>query len=117
MRLARVRAGDLEVAERIAPTDIKTIREDKNLKLHAAPGLAVSHLMVNVGNGDKANYAARQGRSSLRKAFELSIDQHVINRVAFNGEYTADNQMIPPSDPYYSKANPSRPVISRPRRR
>jgi peptide/nickel transport system substrate-binding protein len=105
VRLARVRAGDLEVAERIAPTDIKTIRDDKNLKLHTAPGLAVSHLMVNVGNGDKANSPLGKD-ARLRKAFELSIDRNVINRVAFNGEYTPDNQMIPPSDPYYSKANP-----------
>jgi peptide/nickel transport system substrate-binding protein len=105
VRLARVRAGDLEVAERIAPTDIKTVREDKNLKLHSAPGLAVSHLMVNVGNGEKANSPLGKD-ARLRRAFELSIDRNVINRVAFNGEYTADNQMIPPSDPYHSKAHP-----------
>lgn len=105
VRLSRVRAGDLMVAERIAPTDLKTVREDKNLKLHSSPGLAVSHLMVNVGAGEKAK--APLGKDArLRKAFELSIDRNVINRVAFNGEYTADNQMIPPSDPYYSKANP-----------
>src|SRR5262249_42313601 len=29
----------------------------------------------------------------------------VINRVAFNGEFLADNQMIPPSSPFYSKAH------------
>jgi peptide/nickel transport system substrate-binding protein len=105
VRLARVRAGDLEVAERVAPTDLKTVRDDKNLKLHTAPGLAVSHLMVNVGSGEKANTPLGKD-AKLRKAFELSIDRSVINRVAFNGEYTADNQMIPPSDPFYSKANP-----------
>ncbi|MHB2169609.1 ABC transporter substrate-binding protein [Alsobacter sp. R-9] len=105
VRLARVRAGDIDVAERMAPTDIKTIREDKNLKLHGAPGLAVSHLMVNVGNGEKANSPLGKD-ARLRRAFELSIDRTVINRVAFNGEYTADNQMIPPSDPFYSKSNP-----------
>ncbi len=42
----------------------------------------------------------------LRKAFELAIDRNVINRVAFNGEFVADNQMIPPSSPFYSKAHP-----------
>ncbi|MFX4887761.1 ABC transporter substrate-binding protein, partial [Acinetobacter baumannii] len=44
VRLARVRAGDLDIAERVAPTDLKTVRDDRNLKLHSAPGLAVSHL-------------------------------------------------------------------------
>jgi peptide/nickel transport system substrate-binding protein len=105
VRLARVRAGDLDIAERIAPTDIKTVRDDKNLKLHTAPGLAVSHLMVNVGNGEKANSPLGKD-ARLRRAFELSIDRNVINRVAFNGEHTADNQMIPPSDPFHSKAHP-----------
>lgn len=113
VRLSRVRAGDLQIAERIAPTDLKTVRDDKNLRLHGAPGLAVSHLMFNVGAGEKANTPMGKN-AKLRKAFELSIDRAVINRVAFNGEYTADNQMIPPSDPFYSKANsaPARDVAA-----
>ena len=111
VRLSRVRAGDLDIAERIAPTDLKTVREDSNLALHSAPGLAVSHFMFNVGNGAKANTPL--GRDAkLRQAFELSIDRNVINRVAFNGEFLADNQMIPPSSPFYSKAHaaPARDV-------
>ena len=35
VRLSRVRAGDLDLAERIAPTDLKTVREDTNLALHS----------------------------------------------------------------------------------
>ncbi|SEC91663.1 peptide/nickel transport system substrate-binding protein [Rhizobiales bacterium GAS191] len=105
VRLARVRAGDLDIAERIAPTDLKTVRDDPKLKLHASPGLAVSHLMVNVGAGEKANSPLGKD-AKLRKAFELSLDRNVIDGVAFNGEYTADNQMIPPSDPFHAKSDP-----------
>jgi peptide/nickel transport system substrate-binding protein len=105
VRLSRVRAGDLEIAERVAPTDLKTIRDDPKLKLHAAQGLAVSHLIVNVGAGEKANTPLGKD-ARLRKAFELSIDRDVINRVAFNGEYTPDNQMIPPSDPFHAAGFP-----------
>ncbi|SEC35562.1 peptide/nickel transport system substrate-binding protein [Rhizobiales bacterium GAS188] len=105
VRLARVRAGDLDIAERIAPTDLKTVRDDPKLKLHASPGLAVSHLMVNVGAGEKANSPLGKD-AKLRKAFELSLDRNIIDRVAFNGEYTADNQMIPPSDPFHAKSDP-----------
>jgi peptide/nickel transport system substrate-binding protein len=105
VRLSRLRAGDLDIAERIAPTDLAIVRGDGNLALHSAPGLAVSHLMVNVGSGEKANTPL--GRDArLRKAFELAIDRNVINRVAFNGEFVADNQMTPPSSPFYSKAHP-----------
>lgn len=105
VRLQRVRAGDLDLAERIAPTDLKTVREDANLALHAGQGVAVSHLMFNVGNGEKAKGPFGQNET-LRQAFELAIDRNVINRVAFNGEFLADNQMIPPSSPFYSKAHP-----------
>lgn len=105
VRLQRVRAGDLDIAERIAPTDLKTVRDDVNLALHAGQGVAVSHLMFNVGNGDKAKGPLGQNET-LRQAFELAIDRNVINRVAFNGEFLADNQMIPPSSPYYSKQHP-----------
>jgi peptide/nickel transport system substrate-binding protein len=111
VRLSRVRAGDLDLAERIAPTDLKTVREDANLVLHAGQGLAVAHLMFNVGAGAKADTPL--GKSAvLRQAFELSIDRNVINRVAFNGEFLADNQMIPPSSPFYDQARkaPARDV-------
>jgi peptide/nickel transport system substrate-binding protein len=111
VRLSRLRAGDLDLAERIAPTDLPTIRQDANLALHAAPGLAVSHLMINVGNGEKANLPL--GRDArLRQAFELAIDRNVINRVAFNGEFVPDNQMIPPSSSFHSAAHkpPARDV-------
>lgn len=48
----------------------------------------------------------------LRQAFELSIDRNVINKVAFAGEFAADNQMIPPSSVFYSKdhAAPARDI-------
>lgn len=105
VRLSRVRAGDLDIVERVAPTDLKTVREDKNLRLHGAPGLAVSHFMINMAIGEKARGAL--GRDPrLRKALELSLDRTVLNRVAFNGEFTPDNQMIPPSDPYHSAKFP-----------
>ena len=104
VRLSRVRAGDIDVVERVAPTDLKTVRDDRNLRLHGAPGLAVSHLMVNFGGARAAGPLAKDAR--LRRAFELSIDRNVINRVAFNGEYAADNQMLPPSDPFHSMAHP-----------
>jgi peptide/nickel transport system substrate-binding protein len=105
VRLSRVRAGDLDIAERIAPTDLKTVRDDPNLKLYTSPGLAVSHLMVNVGAGEKANTPLGKD-ARLRKALELSIDRNIINKVAFNGENTPDNQMLPPSDPFHAKGYP-----------
>ena len=111
VRLSRVRAGDLDLGERIAPTDLKIVRDDANLALHSGQGLAVAHLMFNVGAGAKADSPLGKN-PTLRQAFELAIDRTVINRVAFNGEFLADNQMIPPSSPFYDQAHkaPARDV-------
>ena len=103
VRLSRIQAGDLEVAERIAPTDLETIRSNAELALHTSAGLAVSHLFINVRPDSRRLLA---NKPELRKAFELSLDRNVINKVAFNGEFTADNQMIPPSSVYYSAKHP-----------
>jgi peptide/nickel transport system substrate-binding protein len=111
VRLSRVRAGDLDLAERVAPTDLKTVRDDANLALHSGQGLAVAHLMFNIGAGAKADTPLGKNEK-LRQAFELAIDRTVINKVAFNGEFLADNQMIPPSSPFYDQAHkiPARDV-------
>lgn len=103
VRLSRIQAGDLDVAERIAPTDLEALRSDDDLALHTSPGLAVSHLFINVGD-DATGVLADS--PELREALELSIDRNVINQVAFNGEFTADNQMIPPSSIYHSAKHP-----------
>ncbi|MBO1077036.1 ABC transporter substrate-binding protein [Roseomonas marmotae] len=105
VRLSRLRAGDLDVAERLAPTDLKTVREDRNLGLHTASGLGVSHLMINVGGTDRAS-APIVKDARLRKALELALDRNVINRVAFGGENAPDNQMLPLSDPFRSTQHP-----------
>ena len=102
VRLARLQAGDLEVAERMAPTDLGAIRDDQALALHTAPGLAVSHLFINVGETG----GVLADSPELRRALELSLDRQTINQVAFNGEFTADNQMIPPSSEYHSDGFP-----------
>lgn len=107
VRLARVRAGDMDVAERIAPTDLKTVRDDRNLQLASAPGLAVSHLFISQGGSKGTGALAKDPR--VRRAFELSLDRNVINRVAFSGEYVPDDQMLPPSDPFHV----DRPVTGR----
>ncbi|XUJ35119.1 ABC transporter substrate-binding protein [Bradyrhizobium japonicum] len=73
VRLSRVRAGDLDLAERIAPTDLKTVRDDPNLALHSGQGLAVSHLMFNVGAGAKADTPLGKTRRCVRPLSWRSI--------------------------------------------
>lgn len=103
VRLSRLQAGDLDVAERIAPTDIQTIEGDDRLALHQSPGLGVSHLFINMREDSGSALAQHP---ELRRALELSLDRAAINQVAFNGAFTADNQMLTPLSAFHSKDHP-----------
>lgn len=103
VRLSRVQAGDIEVAERIAPTDLQAVRDDNRLSLHESPGLGVSHLFINLRPESGSDFARHP---ELRQALELSLDRTAINQVAFNGAFTADNQMLTPLSPFHSASHP-----------
>ncbi|TKT75695.1 ABC transporter substrate-binding protein [Aquamicrobium sp. LC103] len=103
VRLSRLQAGDLDVAERVAPTDIQTVKGDNRLALHESPGLGISHLFINV-RADSGSALAEH--PELRQALELSLDRAAINQVAFNGAFTADNQMLTPLSAFHSKDRP-----------
>lgn len=103
VRLSRLQAGDLDVAERMAPTDIQTVKGDNRLALHESPGLGVSHLFMNVRKDSGSPLAQHP---ELRQALELALDRNAINQVAFNGAFTADNQMLTPLSPFHSKQHP-----------
>ncbi|WP_062227575.1 ABC transporter substrate-binding protein [Aureimonas frigidaquae] len=103
VRLSRLQAGDLDVAERISPTDLATVQGDDRLAIHQSPGLGVSHLFINMRpdtGGPLAEHA------ELRQALEASLDRTAINQVAFNGAFTADNQMLTPLSPFHSPNHP-----------
>jgi peptide/nickel transport system substrate-binding protein len=102
VRLANLRAGDLDIIERVAPTDIKTVKDDKSLHVFNNPGLGFSFITFNVANGDRAKTPLGQDKR-IRKAFELAIDRSTINDVVFEGLYTPSNQPFPPTSPFVDK--------------
>jgi peptide/nickel transport system substrate-binding protein len=105
VRLANLRSGALDMMERVQATDIKTVRDDKKLKLIQAVQLGYVGLTINLANGEKANTPlAKDAR--VRRALELSIDRDAINQVAFNGEFVPGNQWVSPKNPYYQAAFP-----------
>src|SRR6266850_139874 len=105
VRLANLRSGGLDLIERVLATDIKTVREDKKLKLSKAVSLGYLGLTMNLGNGPKAdNPLGKDAR--VRRALELSIDREALNQVVFNGEFVPGNQWVNPQSPYYQQAFP-----------
>jgi peptide/nickel transport system substrate-binding protein len=105
VRLANLRAGGLDLIERVLATDIKTVRADPKLKLSTAVTLGFTSLIVNVDNGPKSNNPLGKD-PRVRQAFDLSLDREVINQVVFNGEFIPGNQWVNPKHPYYQQAFP-----------
>src|SRR5216684_283444 len=105
VRLANLRAGSLDLIERVLAPDIKTVRDDPNRKTSKAVSLGWNGVLLNVGNGPKAdNPLGKDAR--VRQAFELSIDRDALNQVVFNGEFVPGNQWISPQNYYYQQAFP-----------
>jgi peptide/nickel transport system substrate-binding protein len=108
VRLANLKSGGLEIAERIAPTDLDAVRGDSRLKLVESPSLAYYNLFINLNNGERANTPLGKNEK-VREALEAAIDRNVINQVVFNGEYIPSNQPVPPGSTYYAKDFPVPP--------
>src|SRR3954468_20726027 len=106
VRLANLKSGGLDLAERVLATDIKDVRADKNLVLTSVPELGYLGLTINIKN-DKAKGGLSQSEK-VRQALELAIDREALNQVVFNGEFTPGNQWVSPAHPYYQKAFPVR---------
>jgi peptide/nickel transport system substrate-binding protein len=107
VRLANLKSGGLDLAERVLATDLKDIRADPRLVLSTVPELGYLGLTINIAN-DKTKGALSQS-VKVRQALDLSIDREAINQVVFNGEFTPGNQWVSPTHPYYQKAFPVQP--------
>jgi peptide/nickel transport system substrate-binding protein len=100
VRFANLRAGQLDMIERLAPTDLDALRRDAKLGSAAITGLAYQGITFNIANGDRANNPFGKDKR-VRAAFDLSIDREALNQVANSGEFQVGNQPVPPTSFYY----------------
>jgi peptide/nickel transport system substrate-binding protein len=105
VRLANLRAGALDLIERVLATDIPTVRGDSKLKLIVGPSLMYTGLTINLANTDQAKNPLGQN-VKVRQALDATIDREALNKVVFNGEFVAGNQFQAPSNPYYIQKFP-----------
>ena len=111
VRAANLRAGALELIERVSTSDLDTLAGDRRVRVVEGPSLAVHYIAINIANGERANTPL--GRDPrVRAALEAAIDREVLNRVAFEGRYSTANQATPPGHPHHiaSIATPPRDV-------
>jgi peptide/nickel transport system substrate-binding protein len=106
VRLANLRSGQLDFAERIAPSDVAKLQADKKLKISRITEIGYQGITINVGKSDKAKQNPLGRDARVREAFELSLDRQGLAQVVMDNEATVGNQWVAPSNAYYTKNVP-----------
>ena len=107
VRQANVKSGDVQVAERIAATDIAKLENDPAVKLIGQDSLGYQGITINIGNTNGIGQPPGEvdtplgGSPELREAFELSLDRDVINQVVFAGKYKPGCTPLPEASPFH----------------
>ncbi|TYC60663.1 ABC transporter substrate-binding protein [Rhodobacterales bacterium] len=105
VRLANLRSGDIDMLERLAATDVSSVKGDDSLGYAEAVSLGYQGITVNLNNGERGDNPFGND-PKIRQAFNLSIDRDAINQVVFEGAFAPGNQPFPPTSPWYDKDHP-----------
>ncbi len=105
IRKVDLSAGALDLADKIAPTDVASVSRDSKLRMFRSPSLGYSLIEFNVAHGPAADTPLGKD-ARVRRAFSMAIDREALNTVAFDGQYIPSAQMEAPGNPYFNKAHP-----------
>ncbi len=105
VRLANLRSGDLQLIERLAAPDVKSVKADASLQYATDPGIGYQALYFNLANGERAKTPLGQDKR-VRQALELGIDRDAINQVVFEGVNPPTNQQYGVTSAWYDKDKP-----------
>lgn len=106
VRLANLRSGQLDFIERVAPSDVASIKADTKLSMSRITELGYQGITINTHKSDQAQANPLGRDARVREAFELSLDRAGIVKVAMDGEATPGNQWVSPSNSFYAKNVP-----------
>jgi peptide/nickel transport system substrate-binding protein len=98
--VANLHTGNLDLAERVLPTDVAAVKKDAKLRIVTSPALGYEGITFNLGNGDRSKAAIGQN-ALLRQAFDAAIDRQALVEVVFDGLYQPTAQAVPPTSPFY----------------
>jgi len=103
VRLVNLQAGQLDMVERLGPTDAATVRKNPKLRLVGQTALAYNSISINLANhGALAN-------PLVREALEDAIDRTALAKVVTDGLFTPSNQFEAPGSTYWDPARPVPP--------
>lgn len=108
VRMVNLRSGQIDIHNRVAPSDVTALKAEPKLRLLASPALGFQLLTFNLHHGPDADTPIGQD-TRVRAAFEKSLDRAVINQVVFEGGYVPSNQTEAPGSKYWNPALPVPP--------
>ncbi|UYO93164.1 ABC transporter substrate-binding protein [Pollutimonas sp. M17] len=113
VRLSNLRSGEIDILERLNPTDVTYVKNDATLSFKPVVGLGYRRFVFNVGNGERATSNPFNDKR-VRQAFQLAIDRNAINEIIGGGIFPPAQQPFPPASPYHSERFPiQEPDIAR----
>jgi peptide/nickel transport system substrate-binding protein len=111
VRLANLKAGAIELAEYVVPTDAAAVKADPRLRLVVSDAQGYFGIVNNLANGPRADNP--YGKNALvRQALDISLDRAAMVQVVFNGMYEPGVLPVTGGSPYFddSVAVPQRDV-------
>jgi peptide/nickel transport system substrate-binding protein len=106
VRLANLRAGQLDFIERVASSDIAGLKAENRFGIARITELGYQGITINTGKSEMAQKNPLGRDPRVREALELSIDRAGIVQVAVDGEGEVGNQWVSPNNTYYAKNVP-----------
>src|SRR6185436_407725 len=106
VRLANLKSGQLDFIERMAPSDVPGLKDDKRFKISKSVEMGYQGITINISGNEFAQRNPLGKDARVREAFELSLDRDAIVQVAQDGEGIVGNQWVQPKNPWYAKSLP-----------
>ena len=106
VRLANLKSGQLDLIERLAPSDVAGLKPDTRFKIAKITEIGYQGITINTGKSDLAQKNPLGKDPRVREAFELALDRQGIVQVAMDGEATVGNQWVAPDNTFYAKNMP-----------
>jgi len=106
VRLASLKSGQLDIIERLAPSDVAQVKQDSRFAIERMVEIGYQGITINIGKSDVAQKNPLGRDARVREAFDLSLDRDAIVQVAMDGEAMAGNQWVAPTNAWYAKNVP-----------
>lgn len=103
VRLVNLQAGQLDMVERLGPTDVATVKKNPSLNLISQTALAYYTISINLAA------ASPLKDPRVREALEASIDRDALNQVVYDGQFIPSNQFEAPHTKYWDRDHPVPP--------